>query len=253
MKKAVILTVGMLLAAVTTADVFDESVDLSKLATWKKDRYSVRYVKEASKLMDRVRLMEELDPSMKGSGMSEHLVIETRMTPTAEETYRITFSEDPSMDPHYTFYRVTPDGKEEAVGSVNGLELVVPGNGCVYTSGHSDTYFNERHKFKMKNDKLVEIMQPYLYSGLKTKTRKPVTLYSGKDYKAEVTRLPAGCPVKVLLGVNGDPPGSGQDFLIKTPAGLIGWLSFKDVPWVPKPGGGDLYDTPIEGIFWAGD
>jgi hypothetical protein len=67
MKRFRILAVGLFLAAVATAEVFDESVDISQLATWKEGPCRARYVKKASELIDRTRLIEEVDPKMKAA------------------------------------------------------------------------------------------------------------------------------------------------------------------------------------------
>lgn len=49
--------------------------------------------------------------------------------------------------------------------------------------------------------------------------------------------LPKGSTVTVLVN-------KGDNYLIKTPFGLLGWLKIK---------GGSQEDTPILGIYWRGD
>jgi hypothetical protein len=225
---------------------FDESVDLDTLATWQKEDYVLRYVKAESTIIDRVRMLEELDPSMAGSGMSEHLIVDTKIEAKSKETYRIAFSIDPSMDPHFSIYRLKEDGSEEFIEQLPGLGMAIPGNGCLYTWGHTNNYFNERRKYRWEGGKPVEAKQPFYYAGLKTKTLKPVVLHTDRDYKEVVTRLPAGAEVEVVLGKD-------EDFLIKTPAGLLGWISFAEVGWIEEGGQAPRYDTPIEGVFYAGD
>src|SRR5262249_1773131 len=59
-----------------------------------------------------------------------------------------------------------------------GLRFEIPGDNCVYASGHNDTQFNLRRKFCLDGSRLREIKQPFHYVGVQSRTRRELTFYS---------------------------------------------------------------------------
>ncbi len=165
-------------------------------------------------------------------------VLETAIAGSVGERYTVVFDEGPSDDPGFIINRLLPDGRQQEAGYLGGFELVIPGNGYVYVSGHTNTMFNTRRKYTLKKGSLREVAQPYYYVGLDTVTTQTISLYSDTGYKTKVAGLPAGYKVEVLIN-------SGEDYLIKTPFGLTGWLKI--------PENVMLHETPVKGIFFAGD
>lgn len=129
-------------------------------------------------------------------------------------------------------------GKLEPVIRIPGLRFYFPGNGNIYVSGHNNTMFDTRKKFEWRDGTFVEVGQPFGYVGLDTTTRIAIEIYSSTDSRKVVASLPKGSPVSVLLS-------EGEHYLLKTPFGLLGWISI--------PIGTSREESPIEGIFFAGD
>lgn len=165
-------------------------------------------------------------------GLLEMVV--TKLNNSTEDLYHVFFDFGPSMDPNFSFYIKQGDSLKYQF-SKPGLRLFIPGNGNIYIDGHTNNYFNERKKYKIENKKLVEIKQPYLYVGIKTKNKKILKLYRAKEQQNLVATLPPESEIEVLIN-------EGHNYLIKTSFGLVGWWKFD----------GYRSDT-IEEIFFYGD
>jgi hypothetical protein len=159
-------------------------------------------------------------------------VIKTRIGGTGQE-YRIEFSEGASDDPTFKIFK---DEEAEPVFEAFATGLVIPGNGFIYTSGHTNNMFDERKKYELRKGQIVEVKQPYYYVGLATKTNKAITLHSAKDVKGVVAALPAGAPVTVLIN-------EVDFYLLKTEFGLVGWAKI----------GTNNSEGTIDGLVYAGD
>ncbi|GBG13348.1 sorbosone dehydrogenase [Novimethylophilus kurashikiensis] len=142
-----------------------------------------------------------------------------------------------SWDPGCTFL-LENEGKLKKVFQTLGLRFALPGNGNIYVEGHNDTMFNVRKKYGWHDGKCIEIKQPFNFVGLDTTTREPIELFSSQEYKQIVATLPKGSPVTVLLN-------EGEHYLVKTPFGLLGWVKIRD--------GVQQAESPIAGIYFAGD
>ena len=161
--------------------------------------------------------------------------IETSISGKPNEKVIILYDAGASDDPSFCVVKTIDGESSECLG---GTELIIPGNGYVYVSGHSNTMFNAHRKFFWQNNKLVEVKQPFYYVGLQSETLRDVKLCRDTDYKSVVAALPAGYKVEVLIN-------KGDNYLVKTPNGLVGWLKIID---------GMLQDeSPLKGIFFAGD
>lgn len=140
----------------------------------------------------------------------------------------------PSGDPSCTF---GVPGDPEKSTSLPGLRFAIPGDGCVYASGHANSYFPERRKYCLtKSGDLAEVMQPALYVGLKSKALRPVTLYSERSLQTVVARIEAKEAIEVLLL---------QDdlYLVRDAFGLIGWAKIE----------AEQKAVDVDGLFYAGD
>jgi len=165
-----------------------------------------------------------------------HRFIETKLENSATSIYLIDWYPGPSEDP--TFIISMKSGKDEVeVGGINAKELIIPGNGYIYSSGHTNNMFNTKKKYKIENEKLVEIKQPFYYVGLESFTLMDTVIYRDVKQKQEVARLPKNTKVKVLVSAEDDY------YLISTDFGLTGWLYI-------YPG---QNSRVIEGMYYAGD
>ena len=157
-------------------------------------------------------------------------VLKTRLDDKEKEIYTITFSPGMSDDPLFTIKK----GDKE-INSFTALELVLPGNGSIYTSGHTNNMFDERRKYQLKDGKIKEAKQAFLYVGIKSKTNGPFQIFSDLNYSKPIATLPKGTEVEVLVN-------QGKNYLIRTPFGITGWWKYD---------GG--HSTPIDGLTYAGD
>ncbi len=210
------------------------------------DTYSIRFDSTMTRIINE-RIDEE-----RGGCLTVKTII-TRLSNTSKNQYLVIFCEGASADPFFEIYHIVGEKQEidssfqiyaiineakRKIGGISGLEIVIPGNGNVYVSGHTNNMFNMRRKFTLKDDQLEEVKQPFYYVGLVTETTQSVKLYIDFNYKEIVAQLPAGYIVEVLIN-------KGDNYLIKTPFGLTGWINI--------PFGTMSEQTPIKGIYFAGD
>jgi len=130
-----------------------------------------------------------------------------------------------------------------------GLRFEIPGDNCVYASGHNDTMFNLRRKFCLDGDRLKEVKQPLHYVGLRSKTVRDLTFYSDLTLKTPVGTIPRGEFVEVLVAnIDQDsnaPSGlpTHNHFLVRDKRGLTGWVGLDETQEAQG----------VEGLFFAGD
>ena len=165
---------------------------------------------------------------------SKYQMLTTRLDRRGGERVIVFFSPGPSDDPGFTLVR---SGDGQSLGHLPGVELVVPGNGSLSTSGHSNNAFNQRRAYRFGNGGLEEVKQPFYYVGLESRAKRDLSITSDKEGEEEVALLPKGSKVTVLLN-------DGDAYLLKTPFGLVGWLRLSDLGW---------RDDDLEGLFRRGD
>ncbi len=163
-------------------------------------------------------------------------LVKTKINASGSE-YVVVFSSGPSADPEFMFYK---DGDfSQAAFSISALHVVVTGNGSIYSSGHTNNMFNNRRKFKVNNNKLVEVQQAHYYVGLKTKTLKAITIYGSERLSSPIANLPKDYNIEVLLNKR-----NTSLYLIKTDFGLAGWVKLEN----------QMYgNNAIDKLFYAGD
>ncbi|MFW6224082.1 MAG: hypothetical protein ACOC4R_00330 [Bacteroidota bacterium] len=239
MKKVLILNVVlfMLLAACDKKGGSDKPETFSHLETLKvesdKDKGAssdvmIYYDKSITTVLD--EKLSENDPLYSEPTPDDHKLIRTKINSGSSEEYMILFSFGVSLDPHFRIYH-----NDKHIGSVSGWELYVPGNGFLYTRGHTNNMFNQRRKFRFSGNSITEVKQPAYYVGLNSTTTKAIKIFSNKSLNNVLAELPSGTEVEVLVN-------EGPYFLVKTPFGLAGWIK-------PEP----MEDSGIEGFYYAGD
>lgn len=167
------------------------------------------------------------------------LAIKTKIDNT-DNYYYIVFTEGPSFDLGFEFYTQN----KQYLDNVPGSALYIPGNGFVYSAGHNNNTFYQRRKYAISDNKFKEIVQPYYYVGLKTKTLKPIVLYSDKNLRHIVAELTGNEDVEVLLAEKIEKNSTVLMYLLRTPFGLCGWT---------KLNGLQYHSDEVEGIFYKGD
>jgi len=121
--------------------------------------------------------------------------------------------------------------------AIPGRLFVIPGDGCVYSAGHTDNMFDTRAAHCLVGTELKPVAQPFHYAGLKSKALKTLTLYSTKTDTAAVATIEKGQFVEVVLQ-------DGDWFLLRNRFGLTGWTKLATDTQAA---------TEIEGFYYAGD
>lgn len=159
-----------------------------------------------------------------------YILVELTFNENADKKYTILYNEGSSVDPEFSIYLGNIH-----IGDIKGQNLFITKSGNFYSSGHTNTNFNEKRKYKIIKEKITEIKQPFLYVGLKTKTLKNITLFENK-----VATLPKDYEIEVILA----DQKIADLYLIKTTFGLLGWAKVESGQYISKE---------IEGIRYLGD
>lgn len=167
--------------------------------------------------------------------VGQHEFVVTKLNQSKNRKYHIIFDYGMSEDPNFSIYQEIKDSLKH-ICSLPGLVMYIPGNGNIYIEGHTNNFFNERKKFKLIKDTLIETKQPFLYVGLKTRTNDELKIYKTKEQKDLVASLPKDAEIEVLINDN-------EYYLIKTSFGLVGWWKF------------DVFNNSeaIKSIYFKGD
>jgi hypothetical protein len=139
-----------------------------------------------------------------------------------------------SNDPQCVF-STSQDPAQEGV-AIPGLLFVIPGDGCVYSSGHTNNMFSARALHCLKEGVLQPVAQPFSYAGFQSKALRPLTLYADQRKSGIVTTIAQGDFVEVLLQ-------DGDFFLLRDRFGLTGWVALEQ----------SQQAVDIEGFFYNGD
>ncbi|HVZ01257.1 MAG TPA: hypothetical protein VHA35_17245 [Dongiaceae bacterium] len=139
-----------------------------------------------------------------------------------------------SDDPECVF-SASQDPEKEGV-AVAGTVFAIPGDGCVYSGGHTDNMFGARALACRSGGQLKPVAQPFSYAGFRSKALKALTLHADKNDAVAVTTIPAGGFVEVVLQ-------DGDYFLLRDRFGLTGWSKLEQ----------QQQPTEIEGFYYNGD
>lgn len=169
--------------------------------------------------------LPKTDACYDAENSDEYTLIGRYKTASMGETVNILFTPGASGDPQF---RIS-DAKNKVLWEQVADEMCINANGVIYTAGNTDKMFNERRKYQLLVNKVLEIKQPFCYVGVKGELLKPVTLYTLKKGGTVVANLPVGYEIEVLLaeedyttGQYGE--GIPMNYLARTAFGLVGWL-----------------------------
>jgi len=174
-----------------------------------------------------------------GSHILTIRAINTKLINSSKDIYLIKYDEGPSVDPTF---EVFSRSENRPLLTVNATTLIVPGNGYIYSAGHTNNMFDQRRKYKITKDGFREVRQPYYYVGKETVANKNINLFSSRNGKGElVATVPKGGKIVVLINID-------NDYLVKTPFGLVGWLNLKE-----EEIGNRSEEGILSGIYYNGD
>lgn len=169
--------------------------------------------------------LNKTDACYDAENSDEYTLIGHYKTASMKERLNILFTPGPSADPLFRISGANNKILWEQVAD----EMCINANGVIYTAGNTDKMFNERRKYQLSGNKVVEAKQPFSYVGVKGDLLKPVTLYTQKKGGTVVANLPVGYEIEVLLAEEDYPideygQGLPLNFLARTAFGLVGWL-----------------------------
>jgi len=92
-----------------------------------------------------------------------------------------------SNDPSCTFS--ASQDPDVPGASIPGTIFFIPGDGCVYSGGHTNNMFAARALTCRKDGSLQPVAQPFSYAGFQSKALRKLTLYADKQKSAIVTTI----------------------------------------------------------------
>jgi len=225
--KILLLIVSTLFTTTTFAGSFDHLTSVKPIDA--SPVLEIKYNPKNSKVIKK----PATDPMLEEGSI---LVLETKISSGGSKTHQIYYNPGPSEDPTYEIFEKSGSTNQH-LGSISGWKLVIPGNGNLYVSGHTNNLFDQKKKFTLSEGKITEIKQPYYYVGITSKTLKPITLYADKELTKKLAFLPAGYQCEILINEK-------ETFLIRTPFGLTGWAKINTQVAEPRI---------FKEIYYAGD
>ena len=167
------------------------------------------------------------------------LMLKTKLDIKTDKYYYIVFMICPETE-----FFIYEEGNEKPIDRLYALNLVIPGNGSIYTSGHTCN-FDVRQKFELSKGKFLEVKQPYYYVGLKSRTLNTINIYQTKECKKIVATLPKNYEIEVLLTEESfTDPSTPSLYLVRTSFGLVGWAKLKV---------GQYESVDVDGLFYNND
>ncbi len=166
-------------------------------------------------------------------------VISTKINSSSKDYYVFEYNLTCCCSWGYTIYK--NEDYSKPVGRISASQLFVPGNGNIYSISHIGTDYLVRKKYRLTGDGIEEVKQPFNYVGIKSKTLKPIKIYSEKEMVNEIASLPENYEVEILIsdGIY----ESEKRYLVKTSFGLVGWTKLE---------AGQYKSIDVDGLFYWG-
>lgn len=175
--------------------------------------------------------IENNDPNTSILNENDILLIKTKIDTAKNETYAIYFGIGMSLDPHFSIFN-----NDSLVGVIEGVELSIPGNGTLYSNGHTNNLYNEFRAWELVSNKLEEIKQPLQYVGLKTVALSDFAIHADTLQQFTVATITKGDSIELLVQEN-------DFFLIRNAHNLVGWWKIDD----------PLKSKQVNNLFYLGD
>lgn len=240
---------GLLIAALVVCPcvvfAIDAGAPKAKSVTWEARSgcpFKIVYPEGAVTIIEKERLIETVDPDMKGTDSVETVVLRIKRQGAFPRTYDVAASDWPSMDPHFTFYEVEGNKTIGQIGDLRGEELTIREDGSLVVYSRTNHYFGEYSLYEIRDNEFVEIDQPFRYLGLKSKTLEPVPVYSSMTAKEPYRTLALGTEVELLMHCD-----DGW-FVVKTDDCILGLA--RGFPGVTSDG---TLKAAFEGLEFRGD
>jgi hypothetical protein len=183
---------------------------------------------------------QELE-NLRSQGVLADYVVETQINRLGKY-FLVSCNSGGSAD-YACVFQAVQEGPPAPLSQVPGMRFEIPGDGCVYASGHNNTMFNLRRKLCLDGDQLREIDQPFHYVGLKSKAKRDLPFFSDLTMKRPVGTIPKGDFVEVLVASSDGSTGPREYLLVRDDRGLTGWINVERAQEAED----------VEGLYFAGD
>ena len=229
MKKIIAILLGVVISAIALGQVKEAFPQLKWINLGQDAVYpDAKFVYDPAAFTfigKELQKLPKTDACFDSENGDEYTLIGRFKSASMKESVNILFTAGPSADP---LFRIS-DAKNKVLWEQVADEMSINTNAVIYTAGNTDKMFNERRKYQLLDNKVVETKQPFCYVGVKGKLLKPVTLYSQQKGGTVVANLPVGYEIEVLLAEEEYPRGESDDglpmnYLARTAFGLVGWL-----------------------------
>ena len=175
--------------------------------------------------------IENNDPCACFLDENDVLLLKTTIDTTKKGIYTLYFGIGMSLDPHFSIF-----SNDSLIGVIEGVELSIPGNGTLYSNGHTNNLYNEFRAWKLTSNKLEEIKQPLQYVGLKTVALSDFAIHADTLQQSTVATIAKGDSIELLVQQN-------HFFLIRNSYNLVGWWKIDD----------PLKSKQVNNLFYLGD
>lgn len=158
----------------------------------------------------------------------------------------------PSNDPSCRLL-TKPDDPDSVIFESAGNDFVFLPSADIYVFGETDYTYDHRRLFRFDGKRFTEVVQPFRYVGIESRTKAPLELTAARDAdrrkgdaKQVLVTLPAETPLTILLNAAtaDNEYGQNPDYLVRTREGLVGWAHIPT-----RPDG----TTIVEGLRYNGD
>lgn len=150
-------------------------------------------------------------------------LIETRLRENTTKTHFITFGPIDGFAVGFTIFESTIPHK--IIGQIYSRQIVVPGNGFIYSIERENMNFFVKKKYKIEEGAITEIEQPFYGVDLESYTLNPVTIYKDEELTQPIATIPKNGRIKILIAK--DPSEATTLYLVQTSFGLVGWAKLR--------------------------
>lgn len=142
--------------------------------------------------------------------------------PIGKSMFSIQFDEGPSSDPGFLISSPALDKPTVLRGEI----LYVSTTGFFYITSRTNEDFTVKRKYQLKGRNLKEITQAFYLVDMQCTTSELLVMYEKRCGKGNViAKIPEGMNVQVLLNDPESGCKDGEQYLVATSFGLVGWVS----------------------------
>lgn len=167
-------------------------------------------------------------------------LIETVLNKGSGKKYFITWG--PIDGPAVGFTIFESALPHKIIGQIYSSQIVVPGNGFIYSVERENYNFFVKKKYRLEEDSIKEVKQAYYGVNIDSYTLKSITIYQDEKLTNPIATIPEKGAIRILVTRELDSyPGL---YLVQSSFGLVGWAKLE---------AGQYKSTAVEGLYYYGD